>query len=140
MLLVTFQELSHNCQKKLLLGLLTSPVPVKRNQVEVELFYHQTDNQAKIFYIFEHKKINCECTLGNKNTLASFLRIDSTFLLSYNAWLSNIIFLSCAAYLRKSRPNCCQRYSEYQAYAQISNICTNQNCYPLHLLTPNQIN
>lgn len=41
-------------KKKLLLGLLTSPVPVKRNQVEVELFYHQTDNQAKIFYIFEH--------------------------------------------------------------------------------------
>lgn len=119
--------------------LFNQAVPVKLNYVKVKLFYHQMDNQAKIFYIFEYKKINCKCTLGNKSTLAFFLRIDNTFFLSYNPWLSNIIFLSCVAYLRKSRPNCCQRYSKYQTYSQISNICTKQNCYPLHLLTPNQI-
>lgn len=112
MFLVTFQELPHNCQKKpkkqkdfqTYLFRFNQVVPVKLNYVKVELFYHQMDNQAKIFYILEYKKLT-----GNKNTLALFLRINSTFLLSYNPWLSNIIFLSCVAYLRKSRPNCCQR-------------------------------
>lgn len=32
-------------------------VPLKLNHVKVKLFYHQMDNQDKIFYILEYKKL-----------------------------------------------------------------------------------
>lgn len=68
---------------------------VKLNLAKVGLFYQTIDRESSknILYTWI-SKINWKCRLRNKNTIVLFLRINSTFLLSYKEWLSNIIFLS----------------------------------------------
>lgn len=58
MFLVTFYPT--NAKKKdlqIYFSRFNQAISVKLNHMKVELFYHQTDNQAKIFYVLEYKKL-----------------------------------------------------------------------------------
>lgn len=72
------------------------------------IFYSSNNGHLQAeMYCTRLSETNWKYILINYNTLVSFQRANCTFVLSYKAWLSNIIFLSWVAYLRRSRSNCC---------------------------------